>query len=122
MRGKHEPTLRDRVAMVQGAYYLATGVWPIVHMRSFEAITGPKKERWLVRTVGGMIASVGGFFLWKGLARRADGFDTCLATSSAAWLTGVDCWYSLRGRISLIYLADAVLEIGLITSWIRSNR
>ncbi|HZF99815.1 MAG TPA: hypothetical protein VEY71_02385 [Chitinophagales bacterium] len=27
---------------VQGVYTLATGVWPIVHMRSFEAVTGPR--------------------------------------------------------------------------------
>ena len=36
----------------QGAFYLAAGLWPIVHRSSFERATGPKTDFWLVRTVG----------------------------------------------------------------------
>ena len=40
------------LATGQGAYYVASGLWPIFHRRSFEAVTGPKKDWWLVVTVG----------------------------------------------------------------------
>ena len=40
-------------------FYIVTGVWPIVSMRSFEAITGPKVDRWLVKTVGALVAVIG---------------------------------------------------------------
>ena len=33
----------------QGALYVVTGVWPLLHMASFEAVTGPKTDDWLVR-------------------------------------------------------------------------
>ena len=43
----------------QGGYYMATGLWPIVHFRSFEAVTGPKVDDWLVRMVGLLAATIG---------------------------------------------------------------
>ena len=47
------------LARVQAAYYVLTGVWPLVDIRSFEAITGPKADRWLVKTVGVLVATTG---------------------------------------------------------------
>jgi hypothetical protein len=32
------------LAGLQGAYFLVTGVWPLVHMPSFLAVTGPKTD------------------------------------------------------------------------------
>lgn len=37
---------------IQATYYLVTGLWALVAYRSFEAVTGPKREPWLVKTVG----------------------------------------------------------------------
>src|SRR2546421_737901 len=39
------------IALIQSAYFLLTGLWPIFHIRSFMRITGPKNDLWLVRTV-----------------------------------------------------------------------
>jgi hypothetical protein len=52
---------------VQGAYFLLTGVWPLVSIRSFQWVTGPKTDHvhtgreadhWLVMTVGVLVTSV----------------------------------------------------------------
>jgi hypothetical protein len=86
-------------------------------MRSFEAITGPKQDKWLVKTAGLLIGCIGGYLLWKGRGRKTEDADAVLGVTSAASLTAIDVWYSLRGRISPIYLADAVAEIGLIGAW-----
>lgn len=32
----------ETMALVQGGYFAATGVWPFISMRSFEAVTGPR--------------------------------------------------------------------------------
>jgi hypothetical protein len=51
--GQDDATRRH--ALAQGAaraQWRVTGVWPIPHLQSFEAVTGPKKERWLVKTMG----------------------------------------------------------------------
>jgi hypothetical protein len=46
------------VALAQGAYYLLTGVWPLLSLRTFELVTGPKTDDWLVRTVGVLVLAV----------------------------------------------------------------
>ena len=45
----------SRLARAQGLYLLATTAWPLVHYRSFEWVTGPKADRWLVQTVAGFL-------------------------------------------------------------------
>ena len=41
-----------------------------------------------------------------------------LAVGSALGLAAIDLVYSLSGRISTIYLADAAVEIGLALLWV----
>ena len=47
------------LAAIQAAYLVSSGVWPILHRRSFERVTGRKQDFWLVRTVGGLAAASG---------------------------------------------------------------
>jgi hypothetical protein len=51
--------MHDRVTHMQGAYYLVSGLWPLLHFTSFEAFTGRKRDRWLVRTVGLLTCGIG---------------------------------------------------------------
>jgi len=108
---------KDTVALVQGTYFAATGVWPLVHMRSFEAITGRKRDHWLVNTVGLLVGVVGTALVVS--ARRggpsADLRGVALGTALA--LAAVDVYYVARGRIRPIYLADAVAELALVAAW-----
>ena len=110
-----------RVIAAQGAYFFVTGVWPLLHMRSFEAVTGPKVDRWLVKTVGLCIACIGGTLLAAARHDRVTPEVRGLAESSALALTGIDVYYSATGRISPIYLADAVTEIGIVAA-LRASR
>jgi hypothetical protein len=110
----------SRVPVLQGVYFLATGVWPLVSMRTFEAVTGPKVDRWLVKTVGVLVAVIGASLLAD--ARRPSRGSTMLGVGSAVALGGVDVVYSLRARISRIYLLDAVVEIVLVALWALGGR
>src|SRR3954451_22462608 len=95
---------QNALAIGQGVYFAATGIWPIVDMRSFEAVTGPKVDKWLVRTVGLLVAAVCGA-LRSGRARRAVPPEIAgLAIGQAAGLGRIDVIYASRGRISKIYL------------------
>lgn len=108
------------IPVLQGLYFLATGIWPLLSMRTFEAVTGPKVDRWLVKTVGVLVAVIGVSLLAD--ARRPSRGSHVLGVGSAAALAGVDVVYSLRGRISKIYLLDAVLEALLVTLWVVGGR
>ena len=109
----------QRLAGLQAAFYLGTGIWPIVHRRSFERVTGPKADFWLARTVGLNVAAVG-----LGLAQaatRSRGVPRELRTVAAACSMGlalVDVVAVARGRISKIYLADAAAELTLLGGWV----
>lgn len=109
-----------RLPVVQGVYFLLTGVWPLISMRTFEAVTGPKVDRWLVKTVGVLVAVIGVSLLAD--ARRPSPGSRMLGAGSAAALGGIDAIYSLRGRISKIYLIDAVLEAILVALWALAGR
>lgn len=114
---KQATTAERALAWGQGAYYVATGVWPIVHLRSFEAITGPKPEGWLVKTVGALVAVVGGA-LWRGAARKKISSDLKLiAAGAAAALAIVDIVYPAKRRISPVYLLDAAPELFMVGAW-----
>jgi hypothetical protein len=112
---------RELILTAQGAYFVVTGLWPVVHMPSFEAVTGPKVDDWLVKMVGLLAAVIGGT-LYTAARRRNQSFEVVLlAIASALAFTLIDAWYSLAGRISLIYLADAVVEIVIIVLLVRSR-
>jgi hypothetical protein len=107
----------DALAVAQGAFYVATGVWPILHMRSFEAVTGEKTDDWLVKTVGALVAVAGATMMAAGLRRRVTPEIALLAAGSAAALATVDVVYTQKGVIRPVYLLDAVAEAGLIGAW-----
>jgi hypothetical protein len=112
----------ETVAVMQGAFYVATGVWPFVSMRSFEAVTGPKPEHWLVKTVGGLIAVAGGVLVSAGARRRVTPEIAWLGAGCAAVLAGIDTWYVARRRISPVYLLDAAAEGLLAAGWASAAR
>ena len=102
------------VLRVQGTYFIATGISPFVSRRAFEALTGPKREWWLVQTVGGLVTVVGATLL-AGTARdRSSPELTALAAGSAAVLAAIDVAYVAKRRIAPTYLVDAAIELGLL--------
>jgi hypothetical protein len=118
---KATPSLDD-VALIQGAYFILTGVWAIVSIGTFQRITGPKRDTWLVKTVGALVIAIGGVLMAAGLRRRADSQTLALGAGTAAAFTAVDVWYVARRRISPVYLLDAVAECVLVSWWLRRRR
>jgi hypothetical protein len=103
--------------LAQGLYFFLTGVWPVVHMPSFVAVTGPKRDLWLVRTVGLLIAVAGLAMIAAGASSVVSAPVLILALGSAAALAAVDVVYVALGTIAKIYLLDAALEIALLLAW-----
>jgi hypothetical protein len=117
----HESLDRDELlAMAQGAYYAATGVWALVDIDSFQAVTGPKVDQWLVKTVGVLVTVIGGALGLAGWRRRVTPEVRLLALGSALGLAGIDIYYVAKGRIARIYLADAASELAMAAGWAAS--
>jgi hypothetical protein len=104
------------LAITQGIYYLLSGLWPFINYNSFEAVTGPKVDVWLVKTVGVLIITIGITLL---TGRNNIGFSLIvLGSLTAAAMAAIEITYVLSGTISFIYLGDAVLEGFFIIGWI----
>ena len=106
---------------VQAAYYVATGIWPIVSPKTFQVVTGPKADMWLVKTFGLLVGAVG-----LAIARGAEGDrispeTRILAGGSALALGAADVWYSLRDRIPKTYLLDTAAQALLLGALARAR-
>jgi hypothetical protein len=104
-------------AQIQSAYYLLTGLWALVHIRSFMWVTGPKTDIWLVKTVGVLVLVIGTALLVARIREHYSLEIIILAIGAALGLTLIDIYYVLDGRISPIYLLDAVVELMLVGMW-----
>jgi hypothetical protein len=114
---------------VQGVYYLVTGAWPLVSIRTFKLVTGEQgkgdnyptgldADHWLVMTAGVLITSIA-LALLVGAWRKSQGIELAvLAVAAAAGLTAIDVIYTSRGVLAPIYLLDAALEGPLIVAWL----
>ena len=125
---------RDRIASrlaigllwVQGIYYFATGVWPLVSIETFQMVTGRKtdhvvtgreSDHWLVMTVGVLITAISLSLLVAAWRKRASAELVLLAVASAASLAAIDIIYVYRDVIAPIYLVDAAIQLTLLGLW-----
>jgi hypothetical protein len=104
-------------ARIQGLYYLATGSWPLLNYPSFERVTGPKQEAWLVQTVGGLIAVIG-VALLTARSRRLTPDVVVLAVGSALALAIGDLAHSSGTLHPWVYTLDACIEFAIAALWI----
>ena len=109
------------LALLQGLYFLVTGLWPVVHLASFEAVTGPKKEDWLVRTVGLFVSAIGAALTWSAVRRDVDEHTRTVGALGALAPALIDTYEAGRGRISRVYLVDALAEWLFLALWIRAR-
>jgi len=99
-----------RILALQGALYVVAGLWPLLHMASFEWVTGPKTDDWLVQTVGLLLAVIGAVLLSN--ARRTPRADIlALALGAATSLAAIEIVHVANATISAIYLLDACIEL-----------
>src|SRR5437588_8245419 len=87
------------LCVVQGLYYLGTGIWPLVSIDTFQMVTGRKTDHlvtgreadhWLVMAVGVLVTAVALTLLVAAWRRRTSAEVAVLALASAAGLTAID--------------------------------
>jgi hypothetical protein len=110
------------LARAHGVANLIGGLWPLLHLHSFEAVFGPKTDRWLVKTVSGILVVNGLTQLGTTSSMKSIAQARRLGVGTASVLAVIDLIYVPMGRISKMYLIDAAVEIGWITAWLTSDR
>ncbi len=112
------PQLLKTVSLIQGAYYLITGMWSIVSQRSFQKITGPKQDVWLVKTAGVLFGVIGGTLMVAGLQPRPSIELQFLGPTVAMGVAAAEIVYTTEDRISPVYLLDAAVEGSFLAGWL----
>ncbi len=110
------------IAYTQGLFYLVSGIWPLFSLGTFMRVTGYKTDRWLVKTVGLLLAVIGWSLTGAGVRDDVTPDLAGLGMGTAAAVAAVDIFYLARRRISPIYLLDAVIEAALVAGWLAARR
>jgi hypothetical protein len=110
------------LARAHGMFNMAGGLWPLIHMRSFEAVLGPKTDRWLVRTVAGLLVANGLAQFTAEPTPMALRQARTIGVGTAVTLAAIDLRYAPPGRISRVYLLDAAAELAWIVLWCTGKR
>jgi len=104
--------------LLQGGYFLVTGIWPLISIETFMTITGPKQDLWLVKTVGAMLSVMAVCLLAYLLEGGSRVYVFIIGILSSAVFATVDFFYSIKGVISKIYQVDGVLQVGFLLTWL----
>ena len=115
-----EPRVAAAVIRTQGLYDLLTGISPLVSMRAFEWVTGPKRDDWLVRTVGLLAAVIGAAILQADRRGRLHDAQDVGVGSALAFAT-VDIVGVATRTLRPVYLLDALAQLVFVAGW-RSRR
>lgn len=94
--------------LMQGIYFLITGIWPLLSMDSFIEATGPKQDTWLVKMVGLLAVSIGLTFVVSSLRQQKPPLVLAFAVATSFLL--MDVVYVAKGVIGRIYLMDAAIQ------------
>jgi hypothetical protein len=120
-----DPTARIAgrgLATAHGVFNVVGGLWPLLDLRSFERVLGPKTDRWLVQTVAGLM--IGNGVTQLAAARTPSALPSArrVGLGTAATLAAIDLVHVPRGRIARTYLVDAAMEILWLLAWASPRR
>ncbi|MGH7930336.1 MAG: hypothetical protein ACREQV_21375 [Candidatus Binatia bacterium] len=122
LAGDSQCSAEEAVLLGQGAYYLATGVWPLASLRTFESVTGPKTDKWLVKTVGVLVGVIGAALMLAGRRKAVSPQVRLLAAGSAVGLTAIEVTYVAKRRIAPVYLLDTLGEVAILMMLVWAKR
>lgn len=103
--------MRKITLLTQSTYYLLTGIWPVIHLSSFMAVTGSKTDIWLVKMVALLTIAISIQLIAH--INNKQSFPA-LAVATALSFFVIDSHYALKGTISKIYLGDAAVQLAFV--------
>jgi hypothetical protein len=107
---------------LQGGWYVVNGIWPLLSMRSFEAVSGPKPDAFQTRTAGVLFLAAGvALQPWSRNPYPADGplanSARLLAVATAAGTAAV-VWAHARS-VRWTLLAETAVEAAFAAAAVR---
>lgn len=114
---RNPSALSRYVARIHGTYFLVGGAWPLISLDTFEAVTGPKHDDWLVRSVA-LLLVVAGIILFTQPKRYIERSAVTLAIGTSFSLGCVAMISSAGGWISSVYFLDGTMHLLFAAAWV----
>lgn len=102
--------------ITHSAYLLFGGGWPLLSLATFEAVTGPKEEDWLVRSVA-LLLVVAGIILLRQRTAPIERSAVELALGTSLSLGAVAVISAAGGWVSPVYFADGTMHLLFAGAW-----
>ena len=103
--------------IAHGLYLTIGGLWPLFYLQGFEAVTGPKVEDFLVRTIA-LILLLTAVVLFLQLRKpKAEQSAIAMAAGVSFILGLVGIITAAGGWIRPIYFADGAIHLLFAMSW-----
>ncbi len=116
---------RRRVLVVQGTYYVLTGLWTLAHFSSFSNAVALNINPFQSQTFAAVIVVIGGCLLEAARRELPGSFPTLLGAAVAGAIAIVSLWWLPRMGEPTILWADLGVEVafavGLILLYPRSR-
>jgi len=97
----------------QGAYYVLTGLWPLVHFSSFATVMTLHINPFQAQAFGAVIAVLGGSLMDAARREPPGPFPTLLGAAVASAIALVSLWWLPRVSGTSLLWIDLVLEVAI---------
>jgi hypothetical protein len=104
--------------LIQCSYFFTMALWPIVDIESVVAITGPRTDIWLVKTVASLQMAISLTMALCIFIRPDRRLTFPLGIITALAFILVDLYSVMTGVTLKIYLADAAIEFCFLMNWL----
>jgi hypothetical protein len=103
--------------LVQGIYYVAIGLWPLLGPASYIGATGPKPDLWSLHATAILLVAVGLAVALASVRRRLHAELRLLALAVPLGLLVIDVAHVVAGRVVPVYLVDALAQLLFAAAW-----
>lgn len=103
--------------LVQGIYYVAVGLWPLLGPVSFIGATGPKPDLWAMHATATLLVAVGLTVALASVRRVGHAELRLLALAVPLALLVIDVVHVVLGDVAPVYLVDALAQALFALAW-----
>lgn len=104
---------RRRVILLQGAYYVLTGIWPLAHFSSFSRAVALSVNPFQAQAFGAVLVVLGAHLLEAGRREPPGASTTLLAIAVAGAISVINMiWLPRLGAASALW-GDLLVEVAI---------
>jgi predicted outer membrane lipoprotein len=120
-----EPQLAERrdhwrrwIVIAQGAYYMLSGLWPLVHFSSFAQIVALRINPFQAQSFGALLIVIGASLLEASRRQPPGAFPTLLGVAVAAAIAVINLVWLPRLAVRSGLWIDVLIEVAIASALI----